>query len=226
MSTAGGAITVHGLVKEFVNHHAGSKRRVLDGVELAVPAGSCVALTGASGSGKSSLLRCLYRTYLPDAGSALVDVPGGEVDMAVADERTVLDVRRRWVALVSQFLRVVPRLSARTLVCDSGGMSLSDAGALLAELGLTAERVDAPPATFSGGERQLVNIAMALARSVPVLFLDEATAALDSQRRARVLAAVRERKQAGTTVLAVFHDVPAIGGLVDDVRLLKKGRVV
>ena len=218
-------LSVRGLTKSFVPHLLdGRPRRVLAGVDLHVPAGRCVAITGRSGSGKSSLLRCIFRTYRPDAGKILLTVGGQVRDLAAASDREVLTARATSIGMATQFLNVVPRLSAAELV-TAAGLPPARAADLLIELGLASDLLAAPPATFSGGERQIVNVAMALARPRSLLLLDEATASLDHERRSRVLAAFASAKRAGTTMLAVFHDVPATPGLVDSVVHLADGRV-
>lgn len=252
-------LRVHDLTKSFTNHLRPQPhtRTVLRGVSLDVPTGACIALTGASGSGKSSLLRCVYGTYAADSGQALVPglaappappAPPGDtvVDVVGADPRTLVELRRHSMGMVTQFLSVPPRIPALDLVVDAarddtghhrptpvdhdGGRGRGEgatarARELLARLGLAPELHDQAPATFSGGERQLVNIAIALARPRPLLLVDEATASLDPTRRDSVLAALREHKDAGTALLAIFHDVPDLPGLVDEVCHLSHGLI-
>jgi alpha-D-ribose 1-methylphosphonate 5-triphosphate synthase subunit PhnL len=219
------ALEIHGLEKRFVSHlHGGAELIVLRGVELELERGSCTVLRGPSGSGKSSVLRCAYRTYRADAGRILVRAGGEDVDMASASDREVLRARSR-IGLATQFLHVVPRVGAADLVAEQG-MSLDEAREALDALGLPVALHDSAPATFSGGERQIVNLAIALARPRPILLLDEVTASLDPERRRRALRMIAERKQAGATLLAVFHDVPDTPGLVDRVLEMRGGRLV
>jgi alpha-D-ribose 1-methylphosphonate 5-triphosphate synthase subunit PhnL len=215
------ALAVTGLRKEFTQHLLGGARReVLSGADVSVEPGECVVVAGPSGSGKSSLLRCIYRTYRPDGGSALV----GEDDLATADERTVVELRRTRIGMAAQFLQVVPRLSALSLVMGEG-LEREPAAELLLELGLSMELLDAPPATFSGGERQIVNLAMAFARRRPVVLLDEVTASLDTNRRDTALRLLRREKESGIAMLAVFHTIPQLDGFVDRVVQMRDGRL-
>jgi alpha-D-ribose 1-methylphosphonate 5-triphosphate synthase subunit PhnL len=219
-------VSVDGLRKGFTRHLLDGRRvEVLLGVSLEVAPGSCTVITGESGSGKSSLLRCVHGTYHCDGGSVVLRHDGGDLDIATATDREVLTARRELMGLATQFLEAIPRIAAVDLVAASGP-SRHDAAELLRELGLRDALLEAPPATFSGGERQVVNLARALATPRPLLLLDEITASLDRGRAGRALAAVRERKHAGATILAVFHDVPALPGLVDEVLTLRRGELM
>ncbi|MGE4219274.1 MAG: phosphonate C-P lyase system protein PhnL [Alphaproteobacteria bacterium] len=208
-------LRVDGLSKTFTLHLQGGLRLpVLGGVLLAVRRGECLALAGPSGAGKSSLLRCLYGNYRADTGRILVRHDGRTVDMAVADPRLVLDVRQRTLGHVSQFLHVVPRVPVIDLVTEPlrrRGVAPDEAkeraSALLARLRLPERLWDVPPATFSGGERQRVNIARSLVADYPVLLLDEPTASLDAANRDTVVALIREARDRGAAVVGIFHDV-------------------
>jgi len=211
MSTA---LSVSGLVKHFTVHAQGDVRMVvLDGVSLSVKRGECLALVGPSGAGKSTLLRSLYGNYRPQSGSILVDHDGRVVNMVVAEPREILDVRRRTIGYVSQFLRVIPRVATVDLVAEPlirRGVERDDAlgraGALLERLGVPARLWKLPPATFSGGEQQRVNIARCLVADFPVLLLDEPTASLDPANRTRAVELIAERRDAGAAIVGIFHD--------------------
>ncbi len=219
-------LRIRGLTKSFTDHlRGGTIRPVLRGIDLDVAPGQCVVLTGASGSGKSSLLRCIYGTYAADTGSIHLDTPDGTVDLARVPDRDLIRIRRGQLGMVTQFLSAPPRVSARDLVAEQG-ITLEHSTGLLTELGLDPALHALAPSTFSGGERQLVNIAIALARPRSVLLLDEITASLDHNRRATVLRVLAERKNSGTALLAIFHELPDEPGFIDEVLRLDGGRVV
>ena len=219
-------LAVRALTKRFTNHLRGGRTStVLDAADFDMEPGSFVAVTGPSGSGKSSLLRCVFRTYLPDGGSIVLTDEEGELDLAAASDRDVLDCRRRRMGLAAQFLHVIPRVPAVDLVAAEG-LSRAEAADQLRRLGLDAVRVGDSPGTFSGGERQIVGLAIALARRPPLLLLDEPTASLDPLRRKMALSELQARKDQGTTILGVFHDVPETTGLIDCVVRVQGGQVV
>jgi alpha-D-ribose 1-methylphosphonate 5-triphosphate synthase subunit PhnL len=218
-SPQGGAmIRVERLSKTFTLHiQGGTRLPVFADLSLEVAAGECVALYGPSGSGKSTLLRSLYANYKPDGGHVWVrhaEAAGsGWVDMAGAAPHRVLDVRRRTVGYVSQFLRVIPRIPARDIVAEplhALGTPLKEARAkaeaLLARLNIPAAMWDLAPATFSGGEQQRVNIARGFAADYPILLLDEPTASLDAGNRAVVIELINEAKARGAAIVGIFHD--------------------
>ena len=200
--------------KTFTMHLQGGVRLpVVENVSFDVAPGECVVLGGPSGAGKSSVLKMAYGNYAADAGAILVTHDGHETDVATADARTVLDLRARTVAYVSQFLRVVPRVSALDVVGEVAGDE--EAKALLARLNLPERLWSLPPATFSGGEQQRVNIARGLASDHPVLLLDEPTASLDAVNREVVIEMIEGRLRAGAAVLAIFHDERVRDALAD-----------
>jgi alpha-D-ribose 1-methylphosphonate 5-triphosphate synthase subunit PhnL len=222
-------IRVEKLSKTFVLHvQGGARLPVFANLSLEVAAGECVALYGPSGSGKSTLLRSLYANYKPGSGHVWVrhvdDSGSGWVDMAGAAPHRVLEVRRKTVGYVSQFLRVIPRVPARDIVAEplhALGVPLADARAraeaLLARLNIPEAMWDLAPATFSGGEQQRVNIARGFAVNYPILLLDEPTASLDAGNRAVVVDLINEAKARGAAVVGIFHD--------DEVREAVAGRV-
>lgn len=200
--------------KTFTLHLQGGTRiPVLDGVDLVVRAGECVALSGPSGAGKSTLMRSLYGSYRADAGRILVRHGGALVDIARADPRLVLRMRRDSLGYVSQFLRVVPRVPALDVVAEAAMLcgvapdrARRDAADLLDRLHIPHRLQGLPPATFSGGEQQRVNLARGFIGAHPVLLLDEPTASLDPANRDVVVAMIQEAASRGIAVVGIFHD--------------------
>jgi alpha-D-ribose 1-methylphosphonate 5-triphosphate synthase subunit PhnL len=219
-------LTVRGVAKSFTMHlRDGLMLPVLEGVGFEVFGGECVVLGGASGVGKSSLLKMIYGNYAVDAGTIALMHQGEPVDLATAAPRMVLALRRDTIGYVSQFLRTVPRVAALDVVAEplvSRGTPREEASdkarALLARLNLPERLWSLPPATFSGGEQQRVNIARGFITSHPVLLLDEPTASLDARNREVVVEMIAEKKRAGMALLGIFHD--------DDVRAAVADRIV
>ncbi|MCJ2091202.1 phosphonate C-P lyase system protein PhnL [Methylobacterium sp. J-072] len=207
-------LTFQDVAKSFTLHlRGGVVLPVVGGVSLSVAPGECVVLGGPSGAGKSSLLKMAYGNYRCDAGAIWVRDGDAVVDVVRADPRVMLSLRARVIAYVSQFLRVIPRVSALDVVEAAGregGLSEDEARTraktLLARLNLPDRLWSLPPATFSGGEQQRVNIARGLIADRPLLLLDEPTASLDASNRAVVAELVREKLAAGAGVLGIFHD--------------------
>jgi alpha-D-ribose 1-methylphosphonate 5-triphosphate synthase subunit PhnL len=202
------------LTKTFILHLQGGVRiPVLSGVGLEVHRGECVVLSGPSGVGKSTLLRSLYGNYRAQSGHILVRHHGAMVDLASADPRTILAVRHETLGYVSQFLRVVPRVPALDVVAEVLiGRAVTPIEArriatdLLLRLNIPRRLHSLPPATFSGGEQQRVNLARGFIGNHPVLLLDEPTASLDAQNSAAVVSMINEAKARGIAIIAICHD--------------------
>lgn len=228
-------LVVSEVSKSFTMHLQGGVRLpVVADVSFSLAAGECAVLGGPSGAGKSSILKMIYGSYAVDAGQIIVTHAGELVNLAAADPRTVLAVRRDTLGYVSQFLRAVPRVCARDVVAEPllGAGEGRDAArqkaeALLERLNLPRRLWDLPPATFSGGEQQRVNIARGFITDHPVLLLDEPTASLDKVNREIVVAMIAEKKAAGIALLGIFHDQAVRDAVADrilDVTRFAPGR--
>lgn len=210
---------ISGLSKQFHLHHQQQARiNVVEGVEFSVAAGECIALTGESGSGKSTVIRLLYGNYLAQAGSIRI----GGLDVAAAEPREILEMRRVTLGYVSQFLRVLPRVPTLSVVAEpmmnagaGEAEALEKARALLTRLRIPEQLWPLSPLTFSGGEQQRVNIARGFIHDYPALLLDEPTASLDAVNRATVLELINEAKARGAAIVGIFHDQAARDAVCD-----------
>jgi len=208
------AVRLEGIEKSFTLHlRDGVSIPVFDGVDLDVNPGECVVLTGASGAGKSTLLKLIYGNYCALGGKVLIEHGGRLIDLVTASPRQIMSVRRRTLGYVSQFLRCVPRVAARDVVAEpllalgtSRKAAHVRAEELLTRLNIPKRLFDLPPATFSGGEQQRVNIARGFAHEYPILLLDEPTASLDAENRATVVEIIQEAKMRGAAIIGIFHD--------------------
>jgi alpha-D-ribose 1-methylphosphonate 5-triphosphate synthase subunit PhnL len=208
-------LRAHSLTKTFTLHLRGGLRLpVLSGIDLEVCKGECVVLSGPSGAGKTTLLRSLYGNYRAESGTIFVRHRGEMIDIATADPRTVLAVRHETIGYVSQFLRVVPRVSALDVVAEAllargvpQAAAQDKARALLLQLNIPPRMHAIPPTTFSGGEQQRVNLARGFIAGHPILLLDEPTASLDPESCTVVVRMVRDAKARGTAIVAICHEV-------------------
>lgn len=217
-------LAVDGLSKTFTMHLKGGVRLpVVEGATFHVDAGECVVLGGPSGAGKSSILKMVSGTYGVSAGSIMLTHCGQTQDLATLSPRQMMAVRREALASVTQFLRAIPRVPAIDLVAAgadphlSPGAARDTAAALLERLHVPERLWGLPPATFSGGEKQRINIAAGLICPSTLLLVDEPTASLDADNRAVVVDLLREKKAAGTAILGIFHDEDVRGAVADRV---------
>ena len=216
-------LSVRGVAKRFVMHHQhGAELPVLDHADLDVDGGECVVLEGPSGMGKSTLLKLVYANYSPTAGDIWVrSASGDSVNLSSASARELVDLRRHTIGYVSQFLRVIPRVSALDVVAepltedstgDAQALALAREGAReqarhwLSRLRIPERLWGLPPATFSGGEQQRINIARSMIKPRPLLLLDEPTASLDKANTQTVIELIHEARERGAALLGIFHD--------------------
>jgi alpha-D-ribose 1-methylphosphonate 5-triphosphate synthase subunit PhnL len=212
--------------KTFTMHlQGGVELPVVRGVSFHVGSGECVVLAGPSGAGKSSILKMIFGNYRCDGGRIGIRHQGSVIDLATAEPRQVLSVRRSTIGYVSQFLRAVPRVAtldvvAEPLIVNSMGRAEAreKAGSLLRRLNIPERLWALPPSTFSGGEQQRVNIARGFISDLPILLLDEPTASLDAANRAVVVELIGQKKRQGVAMVAIVHD--------DEIRHLIADRIV
>jgi alpha-D-ribose 1-methylphosphonate 5-triphosphate synthase subunit PhnL len=214
-------LELSGVGKTFTMHlQGGLKLPVLRDLGFSVASGECVALTGPSGAGKSSVLKLIFGNYRCDEGSILVRDGDTAVDVARASPRQILSLRRRKLGYVTQFLRAVPRVGALDIVAEAlidvpREVARMRAAAMLTRFNVPERLWNLPPATFSGGEQQRINLARGFLPETPVLLLDEPTASLDAANRDAVVDLVRERKRRGVAIVAIVHDDPVREAIAD-----------
>ncbi|WP_129626700.1 phosphonate C-P lyase system protein PhnL [Candidatus Oscillochloris fontis] len=215
-------LDVQGFSKQFFVHHLQRQIPAFNEVDFRLHAGEFLLVRGVNGVGKSTLLRCLYRSYLPTAGRAIYHAHAGLIDLACAADVDIAALRRTEIGHVTQFLRARPRVSAIDVVIEpllSQGHSRAEAHQIAAEwldaFGLKADIWDAYPSTFSGGEQQKVNLVRALIVPRRLLLLDEPTASLDASARAALVARLAQIKAQGVAMIGVFHHPEDVRDLVD-----------
>lgn len=226
---SGRVLDVTGLAKGFEMHHLGRRFGAFSDVSFALHAGEFLLLRGANGAGKSTLLRTLYRTYRPEAGRILFHASGGTIDLARAADIDIARLRRTQIGHVTQFLDPRPRVSAEALVAEplrlAGEVEAPErARRSLEAFGIKRDLWPAYPTTFSGGERQKVNLARALILPRRLLLLDEPTASLDAAARGALVARLTELKDEGTAMIGVFHHPGDVAHLIDRELDLTPGR--
>lgn len=206
------------LSKKFLLHlQHSTELTVLKDFNLSLNPGECVRLSGPSGMGKSTVLKLAYGNYRASSGEILVRNTDGQfMDMTKASARTALHLRNHSIAYVSQFLRVIPRVAAIDIVAEplleNGNGSVTpeqareEAARWLTRLRIPESLWQLPPATFSGGEQQRINIARSFIKPRPLLLLDEPTASLDPSNTQTVIDMIVQARNKGIAILGIFHD--------------------
>lgn len=227
-------LEVNNLSKDFNLHILNDKRiEALKNINFNMKEGEIIGLTGKSGSGKSSLMKCLYRTYLASTGEIIYLSRAGAIDLVKADDHRIIDLRKNEITYCSQFLSVIPRVSAVDVVCENlfrvekdKDYARSQAKIMLEQLGLPYELWDAFPVTFSGGEQQRINVARAIIAKPRFLLIDEPTASLDAKTKDVVVDMILQLKAEGTSVLVISHDEYTLERLCDRRIDLKFGEII
>ncbi|ARF14161.1 MULTISPECIES: phosphonate C-P lyase system protein PhnL [Sporosarcina] len=227
-------LEIAGFGKRFTIHHLDKTMPATENIHFSLEAGEFIGIVGKSGSGKSTILKSIYRTYLPDEGKILYDSQRfGLVDLSQVSDRQMLYLRKYEIGYVSQFLNVMPRTTCRQLVTNAllemGESEITanvETEKTLAHFELDPKLWDSYPNTFSGGEKLRLNIAMATVKKPRLLLLDEPTASLDQQSKVRVREMIEKLKNNGTTLVGIFHDIEFMEGLCDKVFDMKAKKIV
>lgn len=216
-------LEIRELSKSFSLHNLGKNIHAVSGIDIRLGEGDFVGITGKSGSGKSTILKCIYGTYRLQHGSIWYNSKKfGPLNIAEATNRQMIYLRKHEIGYVSQFLNVMPRTTARQLVMQAlieMGRDLvhaeKETEQILSHFELDPELWDSYPATFSGGEKLRLNIARAMVKKPRLLLLDEPTANLDYESKMKVKVLIEQLMQEGTTMLGIFHDLEFMNNLCD-----------
>ena len=227
-------LTINNLQKSFTIHHLNKTFTALENISIAVKEGGFLGIVGKSGSGKSTILKSIYRTYEPQGGEIYFKSAAfGEIDLLRATPRQIVYLRKHEIGYVSQFLNVMPRTTALELVTQSlldVGVKRTEAEqqakAALTHFDLDEKLWNNYPNNFSGGEKLRLNIACAVVKEPRLLLLDEPTASLDQASKIKVRESIEKLKAQGTTLIGIFHDLEFMEGLCDDVFTMKKSEEV
>lgn len=227
-------LKIKDLSKSFNIYSLGKYIEASKDINISLNKGEFVGITGKSGSGKSTILKCIYRTYLPKTGDVIYfSEKFGEINLSKAKEREIIYLRKNEIGYVSQFLNVMPRTTAREVVQNAlleMGYKLeyakTETEKMLKHFELDKELWDSYPNNFSGGEKLRLNIARAMVKKPRLLLLDEPTASLDNSSKIKVRELIENLKNEGTTMIGIFHDLEFMEGLCDKVYNMEKGSFV
>ena len=236
-------LTIEGLSKDFYLYNAGcnagersSPLRIksCQDINLTLKQGEFIGIVGLSGAGKSTILKCINRSYLPMRGDIFYDSEAfGRINLATASEREILYLRRHEIGYVSQFLNVMPRTTAKAHVMNAlidMGVSTetaeTEAREMLLYFRLPENLWELYPITFSGGERLRLNLAHAMVKKPRLLMLDEPTASLDNKTKILVRDMLKKLKDIGTSMIGIFHDIEFMEGVCDRVFNISEGALV
>lgn len=223
-------LTINELQKTFTIHHLQNTFTALNNISLHVKEGGFLGIVGKSGSGKSTILKSIYRTYEPQGGKILFHSEAfGMIDLLKASPRQIVYLRKHEIGYVSQFLNVMPRTTALELVTQSlldigikRHNAVTRAKEALTHFDLDETLWNSYPNNFSGGEKLRLNIACAIVKQPRLLLLDEPTASLDETSKIKVKESIEKLKAQGTTLVGIFHDLEFMEGLCDEVFTMEK----
>lgn len=224
-------LEIQGLSKQFYLHEQGREIKSCRDINFILDKGGFIGIVGTSGAGKSTVLRCIYRTYSVTTGSVMYDsLSYGRLDLATAEERKIIHLRKVEIGYVSQFLTILPRTTAREHVINGAldaGFSYEEskekAEEMLRYFKLSETLWDIYPNTFSGGEKLRLNLAHAMVKAPRLLLLDEPTASLDNSTKLLVKELLMKLKAEGTSMIGIFHDLEFMEGLCDRVYNISQG---
>ena len=224
-------LTIKDLAKNFYLHNPGLEIKSCQNIDFSLEKGMFIGIVGLSGAGKSTILKCINRSYLPTQGEIFYDSEAfGRINLAAATEREILYLRRHEIGYVSQFLSVMPRTTAKEHVMsalldmgEDAADAKQQATEMLSYFRLPENLWDLYPATFSGGERLRLNLAHAMVKKPRLLMLDEPTASLDNKTKILVKDMLKKLKEKDTSMIGIFHDLEFMEGVCDKVFNISEG---
>ena len=227
-------LAIEHLSKSFTIHNLDKHIEALHDISINLRKGEFVGITGKSGSGKSTVFKCIYRTYAPQRGKIYYNSKKfGPLNLAEISERQMIYLRKYEIGYVSQFLSVMPRITAQELVkhavLEMGheeDYAEREANSMLEHFELDRELWDCYPGTFSGGEKLRLNIARAMVKRPRLLLLDEPTASLDYASKLKVRELIEQLKREGTTMMGIFHDIEFMENLCSREYTMRDGKLV
>jgi alpha-D-ribose 1-methylphosphonate 5-triphosphate synthase subunit PhnL len=218
--------------KTFTLHDQHTKIQALDDINLSLNKGSFLGIVGKSGSGKSTILKSLYRTNKPEKGEIwYVSKTLGRVNLFTLSDQDMIYLRNNEIGYVSQFLKLLPRMTAYDYVKNSL-LDLDDIPndldiltmTILNHFQLDKALWNLYPNTFSGGEKLRLNLAAQMVKKPTLLLLDEPTASLDDSSKIIVKQLITQLKKEGTTMIGIFHDISFMSDLCDEIIEIKGGK--
>lgn len=224
-------LKINKLTKNFFLHNANREIHSCRNISFTLEEGKFLGIVGRSGAGKSTILKCIHRTYIPTDGEIIYNSKAfGEINLTTATEREILYLRNHEIGYVSQFLNVMPRTTAKEHVMNA----LTETGHSAHEAKEKAEKMldyfrlpenlwDIYPNTFSGGERLRLNLAHTMVKRPRLMLLDEPTASLDDQSKPLVRDMILSLKNENTSMIGIFHDLKFMDGICDNVFNISEG---
>ena len=227
-------LQIKDLTKNFYLHSVEKEIKSCKNVNFTLDEGQFIGIVGLSGAGKSTILKCINRSYLASCGEIIYNSKAfGEIDLVTASEREILYLRKNEIGYVSQFLNVMPRTTAKehvmSALLEAGedmASSVKKAEEMLSYFKLSEDLWDIYPNTFSGGERLRLNLAHTMVKNPRLMLLDEPTASLDNKTKILVKDMLIKLKNQQTSMIGIFHDLEFMDGVCDKVFNISEGKIV
>lgn len=225
-------LSMKNVTKDFVIHNQGGiKITPIKDITFEVKRNEIFCLTGQSGTGKSTILKMIYGAYRVTKGNIYLKINGEKYNISDCQIYEILEIRKKYISYISQFLQILPRTTALQYVSAPLLEKRADkkeaeekAKEMLSFFNIKKKLFNLSPLSFSGGEQQRVNIARGLIENKPLLLLDEPTASLDVKNKERVIKKIKQYKENGGTLIGIFHDEKLKKELSDRIFDVKNNR--